>query len=90
MLFMITSNSLPGKSIEVFKKAVERRTVSLKGIKVVGSWVYPGAGTAFIVCEANDIKALVEMTLPWRDLRQFEIVPVIETEELMKLVGSSK
>ena len=88
MLFMITSSSLPGKSIEVFKKAVERRNVSLEGIKVIGSWVYPGAGTAFIVCEANDIKALVEMTLPWRDLRQFEIVPVIETAELMKLVSS--
>lgn len=90
MLFMVTSNSLPGKSMEVFKKAAERRNVSLEGIKIIGSWVYPGAGKAFIVCEANDVKALVEMTLPWRDLRQFEIVPVIETEELMKLASSSK
>ena len=90
MLFMITSNSLPGKSVETFRKAIEGGNVSPKGIKIIGSWVYPGAGRAFTVCEANDIKALVEMTLPWRDLRQFEIVPVIETGELMKLASSSK
>ena len=60
MLFMVTSNSLPGKSIDVFKKESgwRGRNVSLEGIKIIGSWVYPGAGTAFIVCEAKDIKAV--------------------------------
>ena len=89
MLFMIMSHSLPGKSDETIKKAFERRNVPLDGIKVVGSWVYPGSGRAFMVCEANDVQALVAMTLPWRDLREFEIVPVIETGELMKAVSSA-
>ena len=89
MLFMITPQSLPGKSDETIKKAFERRNVPLEGIKVIGSWVSPGAGKAFMVCEVKDVNALVGMTFPWRDLRQFEIVPIIETGELMKVVSDS-
>ena len=55
---------------------------------IIGSWVYPGAHKAYVVCEANDVTALVKMTLPSSDLWQFEIVPVIETQELMKMVGN--
>jgi len=90
MLFMVTSTGEPGNQNELLKRTRERGQVSVKGIKVIGSWVYPGAHKAFTLCEANDIKALVNMTLPWSDLRHFEIVPVIEMEELRKLAGSPK
>jgi hypothetical protein len=55
---------------------------------MIGSWVAAGTGKAFTVCEANDVKVLVEATFPYRGLRTFEIVPVIEAEELMKMAGS--
>jgi hypothetical protein len=90
MLFMITSTGEPGNQNELLKRMGERGKVSVEGIKVIGSWVYPGAHKAFTVCEANDVKALVKMTIPWSDLRQFEIVPVIEMEELRKLTGRPK
>lgn len=90
MLFMITSTGEPGDQNELLKRMGERGNASPEGIKVIGSWVYPGAHKAFTVCEANDVKALVNMTLPWSDLRQFEIVPVIEMAELRKLTGSPK
>ena len=55
MLFMITSQSLPGKSDETIKKAFERRNVSLEGIKVIGSWVYPWSGRQEGVCMLADV-----------------------------------
>lgn len=90
MLFMITFTGEPGRQNETLKRAVERRNVSYEGIKVIGSWVYPGAHKAFTVCEAKDAAALTAMTLPWSDLGQYEIVPVIELEELRKMVSSPK
>jgi len=92
MLFMVTSASEPGKSKEFTDKVMERQSSNLfpEGIKVIGSWVSVGSGKAFTVCEANDVKALVEATFPWRGLRTFEIVPLIQAEELLKMAGSIK
>ena len=63
---------------------------SLQGVKMIGSWVAAGTGKAFTVFDASDVKVLVEWTFPYRGLRTFEIVPVIESAELMKMAGSIK
>jgi uncharacterized protein with GYD domain len=90
MLFMITFTGEPRNQAEALKRTAERRNASYEGIKVIGQWVYPGAHKAFTVCEAKDAAALTAMTLPWSDLGQYEIVPVIELEELRKMVSSPK
>jgi len=90
MLFMMTFTGEPKNQAEALKRAAERRNATYEGIKVIGQWVYPGAHKSFTVGEANDVAALVKMTLPSSDLGQYEIVPVIELEELRKMVSSPK
>ena len=85
MLFMVTFTGEPENQSEAFKRVAQRRNISYEGVKVIGHWVYPGAHKAFMVCEVNDVTALVKMTLPSSDLGRFEIVPVIEAEEAIKL-----
>ena len=87
MLFMVTFTGEPGNQKEALKRAAERKNTEWEGVKVIGRWVYPGAHKAFALCEAQDVTALVKMTLPSSDLGRYEIVPVIELEELRKMVG---
>ena len=87
MLFMVTFTGEPGNQKEALKRAAERKNVQWEGVKVIGRWIYPGAHKAFALCEANDVTALVKLTLPLSDLGHYEIVPVIEVQELVKMMG---
>ncbi len=60
-----------------------------EGIKMEGMWKDLGRGRVFRLFEAVDPKAILAMSFAWKDLVNIEIVPVMETEELMKLVSKS-
>ena len=86
MLFMSVYTTEPGKRDQTFKKRIEKGISFPAGVKVIGEWSDLGGGRGFIVTEAQDPKSVMQATLAWSDLLKIEIVPVIETEELMKLV----
>lgn len=57
-----------------------------KGIKVIGQWSAIGGGRGFALVEVEDPKVALTATMVWSDLLKFEIVPVIETEEVRKFM----
>ena len=61
-----------------------------EGIKLIGSWIYPGALKGFMLWETNDAKAIPGMFIPWTDLMKFETVPVVESEEVLKAARNQK
>jgi len=86
MLFMTVYTYEPGQRNEIVKRRLERGTVVSEGVKVIGEWSYIGGGRGFMVLEAQDPKVIMATTLAWSDLIKFETLPVMETEEVMKLV----
>jgi uncharacterized protein with GYD domain len=86
MLFMTIYTYEPGQRNEIVKRRLERGTVVPEGVKVIGEWSYIGGGRGFMVLEAQDPKVIMATTLAWSDLIKFETLPVMETEEVMKLV----
>jgi uncharacterized protein with GYD domain len=86
MLFMTIYTYEPGQRNEIVKRRLERGTVVSEGVKVIGEWSYIGGGRGFMVLEAQDPKVIMATTLAWSDLIKFETLPVMETEEVMKLV----
>jgi hypothetical protein len=85
MLFMSIYTYQPGQRNEIIKRRLERGTAVPEGVKVIGEWTDIGGHRGFMVFEAQDPKVIMGTTLAWSDLLEFEIVPVIETEEVMKL-----
>ena len=84
MLFMVVFTWEPEKMDEVFK----RREVEEipEGYKIVGEWLDISGGRVFRLIEVPDPKVIIPESFPWSALGKSEIVPVIETEEAMKLM----
>ena len=59
-----------------------------EGVKILGEWTDLGGGRGFLLVESNDPKALLSGSMAWGDLMKMEAVPVMETEETMKLAKS--
>ncbi len=84
MLFMTIYTWDPSKRNEIIKRRLEGWVVP-KEIKVIGEWTDLSGGRGFLLYEAADPKALMTATLAWSDLLKFEGIPVMETEEVMKM-----
>jgi hypothetical protein len=85
MLFMTIYTWEPGQRNELTKRRMEKGRRIREGVKVLGEWTDLGGGRGFLLVESNDPIALMSGTTAWGDLMKMEAVPVIETEELMKL-----
>ena len=85
MLFVAISTWEPEKRDEVDKRAAAMAKIP-EGIKLIGSWVDLGGCRDFEVFEVTDPKAVIEACFAWNDLCKFEIVPIMETEEAVKLI----
>jgi len=78
----------PEKRDEVIKRFAEKGAITLSGRKVIGTWSEIGGNRAFRLVEIEDPKALVAAAFAWSDLAKIEGIPVIETEEMMKVISS--
>jgi len=84
MLFMAIFTWEPEKTDEVVKRRAKEKIP--EGIKMVGEWNDLGRGRVFRLFEAVDPKVILAMSFTWEDLGKAEIVPVMETEEVLKLM----
>ena len=84
MLIMDIITWEPARSEEVIKRRGEEKIP--EGIKVLGEWVDIAGGRAFRLAEVPDPKLLFAMTSFWIGLSKKELVPVMEGEEMMKLM----
>lgn len=80
--------------IETFKDAVavyrrfrDQGRLAPEGLTYVSSWVTPDLTRCYQVMECQDPRLLDQWTARWRDLIDFEIVPVITSAEARERVG---
>ena len=90
MLFMVIFTWEPDKRNEVLKRRMEQGALSPPEIKILGEWVDMQGGRTFRLIQNDDPKAGMKATMAWADLGKLEIVPLMETEEVMKLAASGK
>jgi hypothetical protein len=87
MLFMSIFTWNPENRDEVGNR---RRTEKIpEGIKMIGEWVDIAGGRVFRLCEVADPKVMLAESFAWNDLGYVEHIPVMETEEVMKLLPMS-
>jgi hypothetical protein len=76
MLFMIVERFKPGRAPEVYQRFRERGRMAPDGLRYVASWVDMEFDRCFQIMEAEDAALLQPWIDNWRDLVDFEIVPV--------------
>lgn len=89
MLFMTIFNYKPGERNLVITRRAEKGPLA-DGIKIIGEWSSIAGGRVFRLVETDDIKALQMAIFAWSDLGTIDAFPVMEVEEIMKMMSGKK
>lgn len=84
MLIMDIITWESGEAQAVIKRRVEEKIP--EGVKVIGEWVSIAGCRAYRLVDVADPKVLFAMTSAWVGLGKKELVPVMEVEEMMKMM----
>jgi hypothetical protein len=86
VLFHVTERYRDGDPVPVYRRFREHGRMTPDGVEYVGSWVTDDLSTCFQVMQAESLAALAEWTERWSDLVDFEVVPVITSDEASEQV----
>lgn len=81
MLYMIIEHFKKGDPLPVYRRFRDRGRLAPDGLRYVSSWVTTDFRRCFQVMECDDINDLEAWIANWRDVTDFEIVPVVTSKE---------
>ena len=81
MLYMVIESFRDGDAAAVFRRFRERGRMLPEGLSYVDSWVAADGGRCFQLMEADDPVLFEQWIDHWRDLVEFEVVPVVTSAE---------
>ena len=87
MRYMVIERFRSGGAVPVYRRFRERGRLAPEGLRYVSSWVTEDLTRCFQVMECDDRTRLAEWTSRWEDIVDFEIVPVITSEEAQAAVA---
>ena len=82
MLFMVIERFRSrDAAAAVYRRFGERGRMLPEGLRYVSSWVAADFGSCFQLMECDDPRLFEQWIAHWRDLVEFEIVPVVTSQE---------
>lgn len=88
MIYLVIENFREGDPRPVYARFAERGRLAPEGLRYVSSWVTQDLRRCFQVMETRD-RALLEAWMErWRDLVDFEVIPVVSSAEAAAMVAA--
>lgn len=87
MLYLIIENFRNKDPVPVYRRFRDKGRLAPEGLRYVSSWVDEKLDRCFQVMETDDPQKLEEWLGHWRDLVQFEVIPVISSNEAAEKVS---
>ncbi|HXW07629.1 MAG TPA: DUF3303 family protein [Vicinamibacterales bacterium] len=87
MLYMIVENFRNGNPLPVYRRFRDEGRMAPDGLKYVASWVTGDLCRCFQIMECDDPALLGRWMARWEDLTEFEVIPVVTSEEAAALVA---
>jgi hypothetical protein len=81
MLFMVIEHFRPGRAPDVYRRFRDQGRMAPEGLRYVSSWVDLKFERCYQVMETADEALLATWTSHWKDLIDYEIVPVQTSQE---------
>ena len=81
MLFMVIERFKNRDAEPIYRRFREHGRMMPEGLKYVASWIEGNFDRCFQVMECEDPKLFEPWIAEWRDLMDFEIVPVSSSQE---------
>jgi hypothetical protein len=82
MLFMVIERFKDAEA--VYSRVREKGRMLPEGLRYVGSWVEANYERCFQLMECDDASLFQKWIIQWQDLVDFEIIPVVESEQATK------
>ena len=87
MRFMIIERYRDHDPVPVYRRFRDRGRMAPEGVTYVGSWITEDLATCYQVMECRD-RALLDAWMDnWRDLVDFEVIPVVTSAEAQAAVA---
>ncbi len=90
MLYMVIERFKEGRAEAVYRRFRERGRLMPEGLAYVDSWVELDLGRCFQLVETDDPALLEVWTAAWADLVDFEVCPVVTSEEAAVMVAAAE
>ena len=87
MLYMTIEHSRGGDAAAAYRRFRERGRLAPDGLTYISSWVDEKLERCFQLMETDDRRLLDGWISNWEDLVEFEVYPVITSEQAQALVG---
>ena len=87
MLFHVTESFRDGDPAPVYRRFREQGRMLPDGVEYIASWVTSDLTRCFQVMEADSREALDAWIESWADLTDFDVVPVVTSEEASRRVA---
>jgi len=86
MTYMVIENFRGGDAVPVYRRFRDHGRLAPEGLTYVASWVTADLKRCFQIMECDDPELLLEWTSRWRDLVEFDIIPVIQSADALVAV----
>jgi hypothetical protein len=93
MLFMVIEHFKGRDPKPIYARFRAHGRMAPAGLKYHGSWIEPNFARCFQVMECDDIALLMRWIAKWRDLADFEVIPVVPsgvTADIVTGMGGRK
>lgn len=85
MLFMIIERFKDRNPTPIYQRVRESGRSLPDGLRYVDSWVEVNFDRCFQIMECDDSRLVMEWILQWRDLVEFEVVPIVPSRQVREL-----
>ena len=86
MLYMIIEKFHAGKVKELYKRFEKKGRLLPDGLTYVNSWINEQVTCCYQVMETDDVEKLRGWLRNWEDLSDFEVIPVITSDQAKEKV----
>ena len=87
MLFMIIETFRDGDPVPTYRRFRDRGRMMPSGLEYRGSWVTSDLRRCFQVMECEDRRLLDRWMANWNDITDFDVIPVMTSEEASAAVA---
>jgi hypothetical protein len=86
MLFMVIEKFKNHSARQVYRRAQEKGRMLPEGLHYVDSWVASNFDRCFQLMETENPTLFDKWIVQWEDLVDFEVIPVVSSDEAAKAV----
>ena len=86
MLYMVVEHFRDGDPVPIYRRFRDHGRMAPEGLRYVASWVTADFHRCFQIMESEDRKLLDEWMARWKDVIDFEVIPVTTSAEAVAAI----